>query len=162
MTFLTTAAAAVLAALLLERLGVPSGALLGAMLGVMALNLAGRPVPAMAPGGRFVAFVILGWIIGSQFTPDTLAVVRAAVIPVALSVVALVLSGAAVAWGLCVLTGVDPASAFLAASPGALSQMAAVSDELGANVAFVTTMHVVRVVAVLLIAPFIGVVLTRN
>jgi membrane AbrB-like protein len=156
MNILGTAAAALAGAWVFERLRVPSGALLGAMLVVAALNLTRWfPVAELPDPARFLAFVALGWSIGAAFTPETLSVLRMAAGPVLGVVVLLIVTGAALAVALVRFGDLDPATAFLAASPGALSQMIAVSAETGADSPLVATVHIVRVFAVLLVSPFV-------
>lgn len=150
-TLLTMVAALALAAGL-QWLRVPAGALIGAMVAVGALSAAGvEPVRVPEPV-RFLAFVVIGWLIGQQFGRDTVAVLRGALLPVLITVVVLLGTGALVALVLRAL-GVDPTTAFLAASPGAISQMAAFSTDVGADGPLVTTVHLARVVAVILVAP---------
>ena len=50
-------------------------------------------------------------------------------------------------------SGLDPATALLAASPGGISQMGAISAAVGANSAVVITAHLVRIIAVVVTAP---------
>jgi membrane AbrB-like protein len=155
MQILWTAAVAVAGAWIFERLRVPSGALLGAMTAVAAVNLSGRlPVEDLPGPARFLAFAGLGWSIGAAFTPETLAQLRSAAGSVVFVVVLLLVAGGLLAWGLVTVTGIDPATAFLAASPGALSQMIAISETTGANSPLVATVHIVRVFSVVLLSPF--------
>lgn len=147
-------AAALVGAFLFERLRVPAGALIGAMLGGAVLNLAGASV-APAPGWlRFVSFAVIGWLLGEQFTRDTIATLRTATVPILLVVGALLGAGALVAVVLRWL-GLDPATAFLASSPGGISQMGAISAAIGANAPLVVAAHLIRVFTVVLTAPWI-------
>ena len=156
MHMLGTAVAALAGAWIFERLRVPSGTLLGAMIAVAALNFSGRIQVVDLPGPvRFLAFAALGWTIGASFTPQSLAVLRAAAGPVLLAVALLLVAGALLAWALVTLSDIDPVTAFLAASPGALSQMIAVSVSTGADSPLVATVHIVRIFAVLLVSPFV-------
>lgn len=156
MQLISTAAVALAGAWLFERLRVPAGAMLGAMIAVAALNLSSRAGVADLPGlAEFFAFAALGWSIGTGFTPETLAGLRAATVPVLLIVGLLIGAGALFGWGLSVLTDIDPVTAFLAASPGALSQMVAVSAATGADSLLVVTVHTVRLFAVLVVSPFV-------
>jgi membrane AbrB-like protein len=141
-------------ALLFERLKVPAGALIGAMVGVAAVNLMGLGT-VTAPGWlRFAALASIGWVLGQQFDTDTLRTVRSALLPTLLVVTALMGTGLLLAW-LLGLMGFDAPTAFLAASPGGISQMAIISAEVGADPVVVATVHLVRITAVLLSAPFL-------
>jgi membrane AbrB-like protein len=146
--------AALLGAWILERLEVPAGALIGAMLAGAAVNLAGfdaRPLPDWA---RFAAFAAIGWLLGQQFTRETVATLRAAVVPVLIVVTSLLIAGGLVAL-LLRRFGLDAGTALLAASPGGISQMAALAADTGANAPLVVTAHLVRVISVVITAPFL-------
>lgn len=148
-------AIAVSVAFLFERLGVPAGALIGAMVGVATLGLAGAPTSGPGSLLRFGAFVVIGWELGSQVTKETLVSVRQAAMPMLV-----VVGGLLIASGLLALVlrraGLDPVTAFLAASPGGLSQMAALSTEFGANAVLVSVVHLIRIITVLFAAPVIA------
>jgi len=155
MPILITLSAALTGALLFEKLRIPAGALIGAMVAVAALRLADLPATDLPALGRFLAFAALGWAIGEGVTRDVLRTLVGAAVPVLATVLALVLFGAFVAWVLVRLGVLDPATAFLVASPGALSQMAAMSDAVGANTPVVVTVHVVRIVTIIALAPVV-------
>lgn len=151
------AAAAV--GLLFDRVGAPAGALIGAMVGVAAVNLIGFETVGAGNVLRFAAFVAIGWELGSQVTSDTLQTVRRAAIPILIVVVGLLLASGALALVLR-LAGVDTITAFLAASPGGLSQMVALSADFGANAVVVSIVHLIRIITVILTAPIIARLIT--
>lgn len=154
MDLVRTILPALVGALVFERLKVPAGALIGAMLGVAAVNLTGLGTVA-APGWlRFAALASIGWVLGQQFSADTLRTVRSALLPTLIVVVTLMTTGLLLAWALAAM-GFDAPTAFLAASPGGISQMAIISAEVGADPVVVATVHLVRISAVLLSAPFL-------
>ena len=155
---LTTAVAALLGAALLERLGVPAGSLLGAVVGVALLNVVGDLGPAteLPESGRFLAYAALGWLVGQGVTRGTLATLRVALLPMVAIIGVLLLVGLALGWVLARAGVMDPATAYLATSPGALSQMTAVAQSVGADAALVTSVHTARVVVLLVAAPLIG------
>lgn len=158
MSLLTTAAAALVGAAIFERLGVPAGALLGAVVAVALLNTVGSLGPAaqLPRAAEFLAYAALGWVVGQGVTRETLAQVGRSIGPVAAVVVALLLGGLALGWLLVRFEVMDPATSYLATSPGALSQMTAVAASIGADATLVTTVHTVRVIVLLLLAPLLG------
>lgn len=158
MSLLPTVLAALVGAAVFERLGVPAGALLGAVVGVAALNLVGSlPTAAELPAaGRFLAYAGVGWLIGQGVTSETVRTLGRSLLPITLVVGALLAFGVGLGWLLVQLGVMDPATAYLAASPGALSQMAAVSASVGADAGLVVAVHTLRVVLLLVAAPFIG------
>jgi membrane AbrB-like protein len=157
---LTSLIAAMAGAALFHVLNVPAGAMLGATTGVIAHNLLLSQVPSLHPGIEFLAFVALGWLVGQGVSRDNLGVLRHSVLPITATVVALVVAGIAIAAGLAMFTRLDPVTAYLAASPGALSQMAALATSTGSDSLLVLTVHTARVITVLVISPLIARFLT--
>jgi uncharacterized protein len=144
------------AALLLHWLNFPAGALIGAMVGMAGLKLSGVNVPE-APGAlRFLALVVIGWDLGTKFSRQMLAAVSGNLVPLVLVVAAFLVTGWILAWVLWKLGLMDPATAVLATSPGGLVQMGALTSEIKANVALVVGFHLLRIVSVLLSAPFVS------
>ena len=66
-----------------QRINVPAGALIGAMVGVAAVGLTGTATLGPGPVLRFAAFAIIGWDLGSQIDRSTLESVRSAAVPIA-------------------------------------------------------------------------------
>ncbi len=147
-----TIVAALAGGYLMDRLQIPAGALIGAMAAVAALNLGGLDTAEIPGWTRFLAFASIGWALGQQFNRDSLEVFRASLVPIMIVVVGLLLAGGVI---MVVLraSGLDPATALLAASPGGISQMGAISAAVGANSAVVITAHLVRIIAVVVTAP---------
>jgi hypothetical protein len=137
-----------------QRINIPAGALIGAMVGVAAVGLSGTATVGPGPYLRFVAFAIIGWELGSQIDRSTLESVRSAAVPI-LVVVGGLLAAAGVLALILHAAGLDPITSFLAASPGGLSQMAAMAAEFKANAVVVTIVHLVRLVAVILMTPLV-------
>jgi uncharacterized protein len=142
-------------AFVFQRLGVPAGALVGAMVAVAVLNLTGGNASSLPSSVEFVTFALIGWSVGAQFSTESLAALQKAAWPIAASILILVVLGGAIAWILWQIADLDPITAFLAACPGGLAQMVAVSSDVGANSVVVAAVHLVRLAAVLLVAPLI-------
>lgn len=150
---LVTMAAALAGGWIAERLKVPAGALIGAMVAVAALQLT-RVGAVELPGGvRFVVYCFLGWLLGQGITADLLGTVRRAAVPVLVCVGLFLVFGGALALGLWRFGGFDPATALLATAPGGLAQMGVLSVETGAQVPLVLAVHLLRVVSVVIAAP---------
>lgn len=156
-----TLLAALAGAYVFERLRVPAGSLLGAAVVVAAVNLVGVvEVPALPGNVRFVAFAVLGWLVGQSIDRDSLSELRASLPVVGATVVFLVVAGGLLAVLLTRWGGVDQGTAYLATSPGALSQMVALSEEARADTLLVVTVHTARLVAVILVSPIVTRILT--
>jgi len=123
----------------------PGGLISGAMLAVAIAALAGRPLTVPAPLTQFV-LVLLGISLGSLVSRDMLQHMGS--YPLTISLLAL--STFCVTFGSAVylqrLHGWDRASALLAGSPGALSQIVMLASERGANVPGIAVVQTIRVI----------------
>jgi membrane AbrB-like protein len=156
MVLMTSLVAAVGAALLLDRLNFPAGALIGAMVAIAALKLFGNETPSMPGAIRFAALIIIGWDLGSRFDKQLVATLTNNVAPLLLVIACFLITGWVLAWMLWRFGVMDPVTAVLATSPGGLVQMGALTSETEANAALVVGFHLLRIVSVLLSAPLIS------
>ncbi len=141
--------------LLLARLNVPGGLVVGGLIGAAAYQLVRGGAPVEVPGPlRTAAFLVLGAAIGSTITRDTVSGLRGVLLPAVLAAVLIIGAGVVIALGLRVV-GIAPPGDVLATSPGALSAIAAVAAERGTGPAEVALFHTVRVVLVLLSLPLL-------
>jgi hypothetical protein len=155
MSVVTSLVVAFAGAWVFERLHVPAGALIGAMVGIGALKVAAVPAWDIPAAGRFVVYVGVGWLLGQTVTGETLQTLRTAFVPVVVVVavflaLAVVMSVALVRLGL-----LDPVTAVLATAPGGIAQIGVLSVESGAQVPIVLCVHLLRVTSVIVLAPLI-------
>ena len=155
MSIITTLIAAFVGAALREYLRVPAGALLGAMIAVAVVNISPAPVLELPGWAKFAAFTALGWAIGQGISMEVLRSLIDKAGLIAVTVGALLLFGALMAMFAVRMDLLDPATAYLATSPGGLSQMTALSAAVGADAAVVATLHTFRILATVFIAPLI-------
>ena len=149
-----TGAAAFAGAFLGQRARLPGGALLGALMGVVALAASG--LETTAPSAvRFAALATVGLLVGEGFSRRTVRVMRRAVVPIALSLLVIAVSVSLLAWLLQAVFGLDGRTALLAAVPGGFSSMVALSVATGADVLLVTIIHQVRMLFVIIVVPSI-------
>ena len=147
--FTGTVAVAVFGAVLGRRLGLPAGALLVPLVAGAALNATGL-VP-IAPPAWLVALAsaMLGSFVGLQFERSTfIRSIRAVPEILAASAAVIALCGG-LAWMLSTLGGIDPLTAFLATTPGAIETVALLAIDGGADAAYVTATHTLRVLVVI-------------
>lgn len=157
MPLLPTVFAALAGAAAFEAMKVPAGALIGSLVAVAAVNLVSEAGAVELPGVlRFGAFALLGWAIGQGVTNETVRALRDSLVPMTVIVIALVVFGALLAVVLTRAGVLDGTTAFLAASPGALSQMSALGTALDANASLVAAVHTLRVVTIVLVSPFVA------
>jgi uncharacterized protein len=125
-------------------LGFPAGLISGSVLAVAAAALLGRPVTVPAMLAR-ACYVLIGMLLGAVVTPQTLKGFAAWPVSVALVMIGAVAMMIATATYLRVVHRWDPLSALMGASPGAMSQVIALSTELGADLPAIAIVQTVRV-----------------
>jgi membrane AbrB-like protein len=134
--------------------GMPAGWLSGAIVGVSAAALAGRPMYVPPPVGRAV-YVILGISLGSSVTPAT----AASMVTWPLSLIALAVAMTAITASVTVylkfVHGWPTLDALFAAAPGALAQAMALAQDTGANVRAIAMVQTVRLFILAVALPLI-------
>jgi membrane AbrB-like protein len=138
-----------------ERRRVPAAFLLAGMSLSGALH-AGGVVEGILPGPMvFAAFVVTGCVIGSRFTQVRPGDLRG--VMVASFTVTAVAIGMSVMFALAAsrLFGIGFAGTWIAYAPGGVEGMAAMAIALGYDPAFVATHHLVRIVFLIMVLPFV-------
>ena len=141
--------------ILLSRLKFPGGAMIGAMLAVMALKMILHKDLSIPRGFNLIPQILLGIMVAAGFSPDMFKVLSKVIGPVVTSTV--VLTGAGVLMGLAVakLYALDNATAYLSTSPGAMTALIGLAFESGANPPVVLAFHFFRVCFIILVSPII-------
>lgn len=142
-------------ALLARRFNVPGGAFTGAMLLTAGVSVAGlrltQPPRWMAVASR----IVLGITTGASVTNETIQAVARALLPVSLMVVSLMVIGLLTAWALHRWVRMDLPTALCGAAPGALAAMVALADDLQGDAPTVASLHLVRLVSVIVLMPIL-------
>jgi membrane AbrB-like protein len=138
--------------LLATTLGVPAGGVLGAVVGAVCVNL-WRPGDRLPRPFREAGKILLGTVVGLSFAPALMSTIVAALLPIAVGVALLIVSGLAVSVLLHVRFGWDLPTALYAATPGGLSELAIVAHEEGAQGHIVIAVHTVRVATIVILGP---------
>ncbi|PUB14230.1 AbrB family transcriptional regulator [Yoonia sediminilitoris] len=114
-------------------------------------------IVTVAPPTVFViaAQITMGTIIGTRFAGATLHEIRRDLGLAALASLLMLLIAVVFAEAISMLSGMPLAQAFLAYSPGGLTEMALLTLALGQNVAFVSLMHIARITMVIAAAPLV-------
>jgi membrane AbrB-like protein len=128
-------------------LGMPAGYLSGAILAAGAAALAGRPLLMPALATR-VIFVVIGISLGAVVTPETLRGMASYPASIAILIVAMLCVSLGGAAYLFLVHRWRLLSAYLASSPGGMSQVLAVAAELEADLRGVAIVQTLRVVVV--------------
>ena len=149
---------AVGAGLLLTRIvTAPATALLGPMVVAVAVSATGLLGTVAVPTALAnLGYALIGVQVGLRFTRASLRSI-ARLVPLATLLIVLVI-GACGMLGLALsrVTGVAPLTAYLATTPGGLFAVLATAADSGSDVTYVLAMQVIRVFAILLLAPVLG------
>src|SRR4051794_11082735 len=159
--WLLTIGLGVVGALAGPRLRIPAGTLLAPLLLTGVLTVAGLDlvVPALL---REIGFALIGLQVGLRFTTDTLRTARA-ILPAVLACIAgLVVACFGLAWVLSATADVSLLDAYLATTPGGLYAVLATAFGSGANTTFVLAVQGLRLLVMVLAAPFVVRWLTRS
>jgi uncharacterized protein len=134
---------------------IPAGAflvptLLYSLLAWQGVQLGGWPWLLLA-----VAYGIMGLQIGGRFHPSTFGMIGSVILPVIGTTVLLLIGSLVLAFLVAQLMHVDLVSAYLAATPGGLDSVAAVATDLHVDTTLVVSMHLVRLLCVLVLGPWL-------
>ena len=140
---------AVIGTLIGLKVRIPAGGLIVPMALAAAINLSGFAHVVTPPWLLLVAYTAIGWAIGLQFERGSLVrSIRAlpTMIASALAIVVLCGLGAIL---LMHLVGVSALTAFLATTPGGIDTVAILALSGGADIPFVMSLHVARLLLVI-------------
>ena len=137
------------------RTRIPAGAflvptLLYFLLGIAGVHLGGLPWALLA-----VAYACMGLQIGGRFHPETIRLIGRVLLPVIGTTLVLLVASIILAALVAEMMGLDFTSAYLAATPGGLDSVAAVATDLKVDTTIVVSMHLVRLLCVLLFGPWL-------
>jgi hypothetical protein len=127
--------------------GFPAGWLSGSILLVAAAAFAGRPLLMPVLLTRAI-FVLIGISLGAVVTPETLHGMATYPLSIAVLIVAMILISISGTAYLAVVHRWDMLSAYLASSPGGLSQVLVVAADLGADLRAIAIVQSMRVVTI--------------
>ncbi len=144
-------ASAVLAALL----EIPAGWMIGPMLAVSMLKIAGLDLDKAPRAYSEVGKVLLGTFIGATFNRQALGQLGHLLPPAIAAMLAMIGIGLALAWMLHRFTRLDIATALFSLTPGGMPEMVAVAQEAGADLGIVAALQFLRHNSVVILAPVI-------
>jgi membrane AbrB-like protein len=145
-----TAVIAVAGLLVGRRLKLPS--LIGPMLIAGGLTLAGAGF-TVPPAVQQPAYALIGLMVGLRFTIETLRTVGRLVIPVLISLLALLVACFGLAVVLHFTAHVALRDAYFATTPGGLYAVLAIAVGSGADTTFILAVQALRVFVMILLAP---------
>jgi membrane AbrB-like protein len=143
-----------LAALALMRWQWPNAWVIGPLAAAMALTAAGVNLSALPEWMIHLGQLFIGISLGTRFTPEFLHTAPRYLFSVALCGVAAIVLAAGFGCLLAWVSGMHPATAILATSPGGIAEMSLTAKNLQLGVPIVTAFHVCRMaVLVTIIGP---------
>lgn len=152
--FLILAGCGVVGYLVAARLRLPAYAIIGPLFVSAAIHLTGLTTSSVPSPIAASAQLVVGAALGSRFAGISLSqMVRIAWLAATTSIV-LIASAVAVVSLASRFLNVPPSTLFLALAPGGLAEMSLIALALGVDTAFVTVMHVLRVILVVVLAPW--------
>ncbi|MBU2648333.1 AbrB family transcriptional regulator [bacterium] len=137
------------------RLKLPAGAMVGALIAVIAVKLILKSEWEAPKGFGFFLQVLLGVLVGAGFHPSMLQTFHKLIVPVVLSSVVLVGTGLLLAVIFHKLGLLDLSTGYLGTSPGAMTVLVVLALDSGVNTVVVTCFHLFRVIFVVLTAPLL-------
>ncbi len=150
--FLLTVAVAIAGGLLLASVGMPAGAMIGAMLATAALGiLSGKSL--FPKGLRPVIQISVGSFLGTRMTSESLLSLRELLVPALIMLVGLIAASLLFGYVIHKITKLPIATCFMASTPGGLAEMSLIAEELGCDAPKIAVMHTFRLVMVILLFP---------
>ena len=146
---------AVVGAILGKKLGLPAALVFGPMIISGVAHIVGWVT--VPPPTIFViaAQVTIGTIIGTRFIGATFAEIRTDIGLSAIASLLMLIAAVGFAELIVVISGLPLAQAFLAFSPGGLTEMSLLTLAMGQDVSYVSVMHIIRITLVIALAPFV-------
>lgn len=132
--------------------GVPLGWMLGAMAVTTVLSIAGIRM-TVVPQPRRAMIAVIGLMVGTAFTPDTLAQVSQWWMSLGAVAIFTLICGSFGFWICYHLGKLDVATAAMSGMPGGLSEMIVIAPELGGDVRSVSMVHATRLVILVSTVP---------
>lgn len=138
------------AALAFKRYGLPNAWVIGPLAMSIALTASGLHLSALPEWMVHLGQLFIGISLGTRFSPEFLHTAPRYLASVALSTLAAMTIAAGFAFGIATLSGIHPATAVLATSPGGIAEMSLTAKNLQLGVPIVTAFHVTRMAALVL------------
>ncbi len=137
-------------ALLLKHLRSPNAWVIGPLAVAIALTANGVNLSALPEWMVHLGQLFIGISLGTRFTPEFLHTAPRYLASVALCALIAMAIAACFAMGLSAVSGIHPATAILATSPGGIAEMSLTAKTLQLGVPIVTAFHVTRMAALVL------------
>ncbi|HJV87592.1 MAG TPA: AbrB family transcriptional regulator [Noviherbaspirillum sp.] len=137
-------------ALVLERTRAPNAWVIGPLLVAATLTASGLNLSALPEWMVHLGQLFIGVSLGTRFTPEFLHTAPRYLVSVAICALMAMAIAASFAFGLAMISGMHPATAVLATSPGGIAEMSLTAKTLQLGVPIVTAFHVTRLAALVM------------
>ncbi len=152
--FLILAGCGIVGYLVAARLRLPAYAIIGPLFLSAAIHLTGVTASSVPSPIAASAQLVVGAALGSRFAGISLGQMGRIAWLAAITSIVLIASAVAVVSLASRFLDVPPSTLFLALAPGGLAEMSLIALALGVDTAFVTIMHFLRVMLVVVLAPW--------
>lgn len=136
------------------KLKIPAGALIGSMIFV-AIYQIGWERGVIPVNFKLVAQMIVGGMIGLNFTRSSLDGLKELWIPALILIGGLTVSWMVLGFLIAKLTGLELVTALFSSAPGGLADMTLMAEAYGAEISKVALLHLVRMLVVVTVLPLI-------
>lgn len=138
-----------------HALRIPAGPMIGSMIGVASVQLIGFPLAAFPAWIPFALQVGLGAMLGLKITRQTLIDLQSVWAPALIIAFLSVAFGVIVGWLISHIAGWDALTSYFSAAPGGMSDLLLIASTTEADISKVMTLHLVRLVTVILTVPLL-------
>ncbi|WP_051542066.1 AbrB family transcriptional regulator [Clostridium lundense] len=142
------------------KLKIPAGALVGSMIAVAIYNIYGGK-GAMPSNFKLGAQIVVGGMIGLNFTKESIYALKDIIFPAVILVIGLTLLSILLGFAIYKLTGLDLVTALFSSAPGGITDMTLISEAYGADISKVALLHLMRLLSVITILPFLIKIFTK-
>ena len=144
------------------KLKLPAGGMLGAMAAVITFNIIVQP-PIILPSGMMAGLQLFsGAMIGSRITKKDMIELKGLAFPAIIMLVIMLILNIVFGLAMYRLSNLNIATALFATAPGGMTDMAIISDDMGANSAYVAILQLSRIMFILVcMMPFYRKIMTK-
>ncbi len=152
--FIITLSVAALGSFVAQKIKMPAGAMMGAMISVAFFNIIfGKGF--FPEELRTVVQVFSGAMIGCKVAKKDVVELKYIVIPTVILLIFMIAMNIALGLAIYSIGKLDIATSLFASSPGGLSDMALLAEELNANSTYVTLLQLIRIITIFSFMPAI-------
>lgn len=139
-----------------RRFRIPAGSVMAPMIVGILINYSEVVRLDTPPWLLSIGSTLLGWSIGLRFNRPTLRQMAKSFPRVIFAILTLIFVCGVFAAFMAAYAGIDPLTAYLAASPGGIDSVAIIAAASNVDISFVLAMHSARFILVVMTGPFLA------